>query len=128
MESDLDLLTQELKIVEEHWENIGRGLGHKESNMEDIRTSYSTSHDHLRETLSRWLKGRFDPIFVTVGFVPFWRNVVDALRVANVGQSQLADQLEAKYCPSEFINNNILLYFSEYNVVQHCTRSTPHKV
>ena len=116
--SDRDLLTQELKTMEEHWENLGQALGQDESNLSNIRTSYSTSHDRLKETLSRWLKGEFAPY---LGWAPTWRNMVDALRSPDVTESQLADELEAKYCPSEFTNNNILLYFSEYNAVQHYT-------
>ena len=107
--------------MEENWENLGRGLGHEENNLSNIRTSYSTSHDHLKDTLSRWLKGELQPGATYLGRAPTWRNMVDALRSASVRESQLADQLEAKYCPSEFTNNNILLYFSEYNAVQHYT-------
>ena len=94
--------------MEEHWENIGRALGHEESNLEDIRTSYSTSDDHLRETLHRWLMGQLDPIYYVVIF-PTWRNIVDALRSPDVRKPQLGDQLEAKYCPSEFTNSNIIV-------------------
>ena len=111
-ESDLDLLTQELNSVDKHWENIGRGLGHDESNLSNIRTSYSTSHDRLKETLRCWLKSELRLNAIFLGHVTTWRNIVDALRVPNVKVSQLADQLEAKYCPSEFTNSNILLYFS----------------
>ena len=114
-ESDLDLLTQELKTMEEHWENTGRGLGLEESNLRNIHTSYSTSHDRLKETLRRWLKGELNLHAIRLGHVTTWRNIVDALRVPNAKASQLADELEAKYCPSEFINNNLVLYFSEYN-------------
>ena len=119
--SDLDLLTQELKSVEKHWENIGQGLGHDENNLRNIRTSYSTSHERLKETLHRWSEGKLGLNHTYVGRVLTWRNVVDALKSPGVKESQLADELEAKYCPSEFTNNNLLLYFSEYNAVQHYT-------
>ena len=116
-ESDLDLLTQELTGVKQKWYEIGEGVG-LPNTRDQIRSKYSAPDFCLRELLSKRLgKGSTT-----------WRNIVDALRSPGVGQSQLADELEAKYCPSEFINNNILLYFSEYNAVQHCTRSTPHKV
>ena len=118
-ESDLDLLTQELNSVDKHWENLGRGLGHDESNLSNIHTSYSTSHDCLKETLRRSLKSELRLNAIFLGHVTTWRNIVDALRASNVKVSQLADQLEAKYCPSEFTNNNILLYFSEYNAVHY---------
>ena len=118
-ESDLDLLTQELTPVQHKWESIGDELHPYISppfSSFAIRHLYSDVGDCLREMLKKQLQ---HPEATT------WRNIVDALRSPGVGQSELADQLEAKYCPSEF---NILLYFSEYSVVQHCTRSTPHKV
>ena len=115
--SDLDLLTQELTGVKQMWYEIGKDFGLTIS-VNDIRREYSDPGVFLKAMLEKQLKR-----------IPnTWRNIVDALRSPDVGESQLADQLEAKYCPSEFINNNILLYFSEYSVVQHCTRSTPHKV
>ena len=114
--SDLDLLTQELTPVQHKWESIGDELPYS-FNADYIRRHHSDAGDHLRAMLRGQLHG-----------ITTWRNIVDALRSPDVGDPQLADELEAKYCPSEFINNNILLYFSEYSVVQHCTRSTPHKV
>ena len=116
-ESDLDLLTQELTPVQHKWERIEHEISDVfYANI--IRSKYSDDGDRLREMLKQQLHS----YYIT------WRNIVDVLRSPGVGESQLADQLEAKYCPSEFISNNILLYFSEYSVVQHCTRSTPHEV
>ena len=80
------------------------------STVNDIRHQYSDDGDRLREMLRERLQ-----------LTTTWRNIVDALRSPGVGESQLGDELEAKYCPSEFTNNNILLYFSEYNAVQHYT-------
>ena len=118
-ESDLDLLTQDLSGVKQKWYEIGEELRFSVT-LDNIRIKYSDPDVCLKELLRKRLeKGRS---------VITWRNIVDALRSPDVGDPQLADQLEAKYCPSEFTNNNILLYFSEYSVVQHCTRSTPHKV
>ena len=117
MESDLNLLAQELTGVKQNWFDVGKELGLNRS-LDDIREKKFEPNVCLRKMLMKQLE-----IYTTT-----WRNIVDALRSPHVGQSQLADQLEAKYCPSEFINNNILMYFSEYNAVQHCTRSTPHKV
>ena len=75
--------------------------------VNDIRREYSDPDVCLKVMLEKQRKR-----------IPTtWRNIVDALRSPDVGESQLADQLEAKYCPSEFTNNNILLYFSEYNAV-----------
>ena len=106
--SDLDLLTQELTGVKQKWYEIGVDLG---LNMNEICRQSSDPDVCLRETLRAELQ---NPAPTT------WRNIVDALRSPGVTESQLADELEAKYCPSEF-TNNILLYFSEYNAVQHYT-------
>ena len=109
-ESDLDLLTQELRPAQHKWEDIGYELPYFHT-ADDIRHQYSDDGDRLREML----RERLQNLDCT------WRNIVDALRSPGVRESQLADQLEAKYCPSEFTNNNVLLYFSEYNAVQHYT-------
>ena len=108
----MDLLTQELTGVKQKWYEIGGDLG-LPSTVDDIRHQYSDPDICLREMLQKWLQ---------LGFTATtWRNIVYALRSPDVRESQLGDQLEAKYCPSEFTNNNILLYFSEYNAVQHYT-------
>ena len=106
--SDLDLLTRELTAVKQKWYEIGVDL-----TLDNIRKKYSDPDVCLKEML----KERLHPVYIPIT----WRNIVDALRSPGVGESQLADELEAKYCPSEFTNNNILLYFSEYNAVQHYT-------
>ena len=108
-ESDLDLLTQELTAVKQKWYEIGVDL---ENEMNNIRHQYSDPDVCLRESLKVELQSRYHTT---------WRNIVDALRSPGVKESQLADKLEAKYCPSEFTNNNVLLYFSEYNAIQHYT-------
>ena len=108
-ESDLDLLTQELTGMKQKWYEIGVDLG-LENQVHDIHRQYSDPDVCLRETLRAELQHSTPTT---------WRNIVDALRSPGVGEFQLADQLEAKYCPSEFTNNNILLYFSEYNAVRY---------
>ena len=118
--SDLDLLTQELRPVQHKWRSIGNELPYIYSaelrpwlySADDIRHRYSDDGDRLRGMLRKQLQG---PYTIT------WRNIVDALRSPGVAESQLAEELEPKYCLSEFTNNNVLLYFSEYNVVQHYT-------
>ena len=96
-ESDLDLLTQELRPAQHKWKSIGEELRYY-FNADDILRQYSDDGDRLREMLSTQLQGPY----IT------WRNIVDALRSPFVGQSQLADELEAKYCHSEFTNNILL--------------------
>jgi len=111
--TDLDLLTQELRPAQHKWESIGRELPPYcyipfSSVAGDIRHQYSDDGDRLRKMLGQLQ----DPYTTT------WRNIVDVLRSPDVGESQLADELEGKYCPSEFINNNMSLYFSGYNALQ----------
>ena len=96
-DSDFDFLLQNLSGVEQHWEKIGRGLGLDEENLKDVQM---TSNDCLRMTLRQWFQS-----LQSLGYVPTWRGVCDALRSCEA--PQLADQLEAKYCPCEF------------NVIQH---------
>ena len=91
MDSDLDLLTQELSGVKQKWYEIGGELG-LWSTLDNIRSKYSDVC--LREMLKERLQPHYNPTT--------WRNGLDALRSPYVGQSQLADHLEAKYCPSEF--------------------------
>ena len=112
-DSDLDLLTQELTPAQHKWESIGDKFRYVYS-ADDIRHRYSDDGNCLRQILRGQLQ------FYTTT----WRNIVDVLRSPSVAESELADQLEAKYCPSEFTNNNIyiyIMYFSEYNAVQHYT-------
>ena len=111
-ESDLDLLTQELTGVKQKWYEIGWELELLDT-LDNIRSKYSDPDVCLKEMLRKQLQPYYVPTT--------WRNIVDALRSPGVAESQLADELEAKYCPSEFTNNNILLYISEYNAVQHYT-------
>ena len=92
---DLDLLTQELSGVKQKWYEIGMKLGLKDK-VNKIRTQYSDPDVCLREILQAVLQ---DPFPTT------WRNIVDALRSSRVRESQLADQLEAKYWPSKLINS-----------------------
>ena len=110
-ESDLDLLTQELTGVKRKWYDIGWKLGLIIS-VKNIRSKYSDSNVCLKMMLREQLQ-----------YTTNWRNIVDSLKSPGVRKSQLADQLEAKYCPSEFTNNNVLLYFSEYNAVHYTCSS-----
>ena len=100
-ESDLDLLTQELRPVQHKWKGIGKDFFNRYF-LDEIRHNYSNPDACLRTMLRQQLQ---DPTT--------WRNIVDALRSPGVGESQLANELEAKYCPSEFINNNILYFFDQ---------------
>ena len=104
-ESDLDLLTQELTGVKQKWYEIGVDL---ELNMNEIRLQYSDPDVCLRETLRAELQHSAPTT---------WRNMVDALRSPDVRESQLGDELEAKYCPSEFTTT--VYYCTSVNAMQY---------
>ena len=101
-ETDLDLLTQELRPAQHKWRGIGKDLNFTRNFLDEIRRNDSNPDACLRAMLRQQLQ---DPTT--------WRNIVDALRSPRVGESQLADELQPKYCPSEFINNNILYFFDQ---------------
>ena len=62
--------------------------------LDDIRTDYSKPENRLWEVLSERVMSQ----------PTSWGDIIAVLRTPRVGKSQLADQLEAKYCPSELAN------------------------
>ena len=87
-------VVQELSVVQKKWRTIGKELGLEKYVLDDIRARYSEPEYHLREVLRERVKHH----------TTTWGDIVAVLRSPHVGQSQLADQLEAKYCPSELAN------------------------
>ena len=69
------------------WYTLGVLLKVSTGKLDRIVISFSDPRDQLREMLKTWL---------TTADNPSWKTVTDALR--SVGASQLADDLEAKYC------------------------------
>ena len=104
-ESDLDLLTQELRPAQHNWRSIGKDFIFKSDFLDDIHGRYSNPDACLREMLREQLKEEYG--------LTTWRNIVDALRSPDVAEFQLADELEAKYCPSEYTNINTLYFFDQ---------------
>ena len=102
----MDLLVQELSAAQQKWEDIGRELGVKQNTLSKIRASYSDSGDSLRVMLSKWLERHS----IT------WKGVVTILRSPDVGQHQLADQLEAKYCLSK--HSSMILIMQQYLIIE----------
>ena len=86
----MSLVTQELTSVREKWQYIGEELGVEQSSLDDIRSKHSDPGDCLREVLSKWLPR----------CVATWKRIVAVLRTPRIGDSHLADHLEAKYCSS----------------------------
>ena len=82
---------QELTAVSEKWQYIGEELGVQQFLLRHIRSNYSDPGDCLRDVLSE----RFKSCVTT------WGDIIAVLRSPRIGEFQLADNLEAKYYPSE---------------------------
>ena len=88
-QNDLGLLLEELLDVQTKWYNLGLQLNFTVSTQDRIETQFTDPRDRLLEMLKTWLNS---------GYNPSWKTLTDALRSRNVGESQLAGLLEAKYC------------------------------
>ena len=95
--SHLDLLVQELTAVSEKWQYIREELGVEQDSLRYISTNHSDPGDCLREVLRSWLPS----------CAATWKHIVAVLRTPRVGDSHLADQLEAKYCSSELTCSSV---------------------
>ena len=107
MVAELDLLVQELSAAQQKWEDIGRELGVKQDTLRDIRTNSSDPGDSLRVMLREKLKR--DCIS--------WKYIITILRAPYVGESNLADQLETKYCLSEYLLIIIMHYITALKIL-----------
>ena len=87
-------VVKELSVVQKKWRTIGEELGVQKYLLDDIRTDYSDHGSRLREVLHERMGSQ----------TTTWGDIIAVLRTPRVGQSQLADHLEAKYCPSELAN------------------------
>ena len=85
-----DLLEETLSSSTK-WYKIGLRLDVPVDKLDGIRREFSDQEDCLCEMLKEWLKG-------AAGTRPTWHVLVEALRSQTVGETQLADQLEMKYC------------------------------
>ena len=79
------------------WQYIGEKLGVQQSSLDYIRTKHSDPGDCLTEMLRRWLPS----------CVATWKHIVAVLRTPDIGDSHLADHLEAKYCSSELTYSSV---------------------
>ena len=88
---DLGLLLEELLDVRKNWYHLGLQLKQNFGTLDSIRSrrDFPDPTDRLLEVLKTWL---------TNADKPSWKTLTDALRSRNVGENQLADHLEAKYC------------------------------
>ena len=71
-----------------------------------IRANNSDSGDYLRLMLSKWLERHC----IT------WKGIVTILKTPDVGEHQLADQLETKHCLSE--HSSTILIIQQYIVIE----------
>ena len=109
-QSDLELVVEELRGVEEKWDHVGRQLDQQtdtyyprhEYSPDDIGRRCSAAVDCLRETVRWWLQ---------YAAPPTWSIIVSALRSA--GEPQLADNLKAKYIPGELTTTTSSQYSLE---------------
>ena len=95
--SDLELVVEELRGVEEKWRVIGGGISVW---VDDIM--YPDPTDCLREVVRRGLMS---------GFITTWGDIIVAVRKAN--EPQLADNLKAKYIPGELTTTTSSQYSLE---------------
>ena len=93
----MSLAAKELTSVSEKWQYIGEELGVDQSSRRRIRTNYSDPGDCLREVL----RERFESCTST------WKHIVAVLRTPRIGESHLADNLEAKYCSCELAYSSV---------------------
>ena len=105
--AELDLLVQELSAAQQKWEDIGRELGVEQDTLRDIRTNSSDPGDSLRVMLREKLKRHC----IT------WKYIITILRTPYVGESNLAYQLETKYCPSEHSLMIIMQYIIPFKLL-----------
>ena len=92
--SSVPAVMKELNVLQKKWRIIGEELSLEKRILDNIRTIYSEPENCLMEVLSKRV----------VRQATSWGDIIAVLRTPHVGQSQLADQLEAKYCPSELAN------------------------
>ena len=87
----MSLVAQELTAVCEKWQYIGEELGVQQYSLRRINTDYSDPGDCLMEVLREVLRN----------CATTWGDIIAAHRSPHIGDFHLADNLEAKYYPSE---------------------------
>ena len=93
----MSLVTQELTSVSGKWQYIGEKLGVGQSSLRHINTQYSDPGDRLREVLRVQLQS----------CATTWKHIVAVLRTPHIGESYLADNLEAKYSSCELAYSSV---------------------
>ncbi len=86
--SDLQLIYGALFEVRARWRSIGLELRLTPGTLEAIEQTKINPSDRLMEVLHDWLRGTT---------IATWKQVIDALRSAPVGEIQLARKLELEH-------------------------------
>ena len=86
---DLGCVLEEVLDVSAQWYHLGLQLKVKAGTLDRFRAQFSDPKDLLMEMLKTWL---------TTSDNTTWKTLTDALRSQSVGASQLAGELEKKYC------------------------------
>ena len=87
--NDLDPVLEEVLEVSAQWYHLGLQLKVRTGNLDSIQAQFSDPKRQLLEMLKTWL---------TTSDNTSRRALTDALRSRSVGASQLASELERKYC------------------------------
>ena len=87
---DLKLVNGALFEVRAKWRRIGLELELAPGTLDAIEQAKANPSDRLEAVLVDWLRG--------ATAATTWKQLIDALRSAPVGEIQLAEKLELKYC------------------------------
>ena len=90
--NDLGEVLEEIVDISAKWYLLGLRLKLKFGKLDSIQAQFPDPKRQLLEMLKTWL---------TTSDVASWKILTDALRSESVGATQLAGQLEKKYCPVE---------------------------
>ena len=102
---DIGCVFEEVLDVSAQWYPLGLQLKLRTRTLDRIYAQFrGDPRDQLRETLKTWL---------TTSEYPSWRTLTDALRSRSVGATQLAGDLETKYCPWEGTDVDIGTFASD---------------
>ena len=88
---DLNAMLKELFTVRTKWRRLGLELDFTADTLDDIEQTYQQFEDRLERVLTEWLKRGSAT----------WRQLVDALSEDFLNETQLAEKLREKYCPTE---------------------------
>ena len=102
----MSAVIKEPSVLHKKWRIIGEVLGVRKNTLDSISAQHSDVANCLLEVLSHRVSNQ----------ATTWGDITAVLRSSCVGEFQLADQLEAKYCPSELAD----LHCSTSNVVEGC--------